>query len=65
MRLSFSTPTIGMEVGMLKVPYHVGESPTVVLYTTYINRHVGTPSKTKTKNTMSLDIAQFGYLHWV
>ena len=28
--------------------------PTVILYT-YINRHAGTPNKTKTKDTMSLD----------
>ena len=34
--------------------YHVGEKPTVILYT-YINRHGGTPNKTKTKDTMSLD----------
>ena len=34
--------------------YHVGEKPTVILYT-YINRHAGTPNKTKTKDTMSLE----------
>ena len=34
--------------------YHVGEKPTVILYT-YTNRYAGTPSKTKTKDTMSLD----------
>ena len=34
--------------------YNTGEKPTVVLYT-YINRHAGTPSETKTKDTMSLD----------
>ena len=34
--------------------YNVREKPTVVLYT-YINRHAGTPNKTKTKETMSLD----------
>ena len=28
--------------------YHVGEKPTVILYT-YINRHAGTPTKGKTK----------------
>ena len=28
--------------------YNVGEKPTVILYT-YINRHAGTPDKTKTK----------------
>ena len=27
--------------------YNVGEKPTVVLYTYYINRHAGTPNKTK------------------
>ena len=35
--------------------YHVGEKLAVILYTYYINRHAGTPSKTKTKDTMSLD----------
>ena len=34
--------------------YHVGEKPTVILYT-YINHHAGTPNKTKTKDTMNLD----------
>ena len=34
--------------------YYVGEKPTVILYT-YINRKAETPSKTKTKYTMSLD----------
>ena len=38
--------------------YHVGKKPTVVLYT-YINRCAGTPTKIKTKGTMSLDKAQF------
>ena len=33
---------------------HVGEKPTVILYT-YMNRHAGTPNKTKAKDTMSLD----------
>ena len=28
--------------------YHVGEKPTVILYTN-INRHVGTPNKTQIK----------------
>ena len=32
-----------------------------MLYT-YINRHAGTPDKTKTKDTMSLD---YNLLHWV
>ena len=42
---------------------HVGEKPTVVTLYTNINRHAGTPSKTKTKkNTMSLDTAQFCYI---
>ena len=38
-----------------------GGSP-VVMYTHYINRHAGTQSKTNTKNTMSLDSAQFCYI---
>ena len=38
----------------LSQQYNVGEKPTVILYT-YINRHAGTPNKTKTIDTMSLD----------
>ena len=34
--------------------YYVGEKPSV-----HINRHAGTPNKTKTKDTRSLDTAQF------
>ena len=30
--------------------YNVGEKPTVILYT-YINRHAGTPTKGKTKQS--------------
>ena len=37
--------------------YNTGEKHTVTLYTN-INRHAGTPSKTKTMDTMSLDKAQ-------
>ena len=33
--------------------YHVGEKATVMLYI-YIDRHAGTPNKTKTKDTMGL-----------
>ena len=33
--------------------YNVGENPIVILYT-YIDRHAGTPNKTKQK-TLSLD----------
>ena len=37
--------------------YQVGQKPTAILYTTYINRHAGAPNKTKTKtnDTSSLD----------
>ena len=42
--------------------YHVGEKPTVTLYTYYIDHPAGTPNKTKTKDTMSLDTAQFCYI---
>ena len=35
--------------------YHVGEKTTFILLYTYIDRHAGTPNKTKTKYTMSLD----------
>ena len=38
----------------LSQQYHVGEKPAVILYT-YITRHAGTLSKTKTKDAMSLD----------
>ena len=34
--------------------YNVGEKPTVILYT-FIKRLAGTPDKTVTKGTMSLD----------
>ena len=41
--------------------YNIGEKPTVILCTS-INRHARTPSKTKTKDTMSsLDTAQSCY----
>ena len=33
--------------------YNVGEKPTVILYTYYINRHAGTPTKGKTKQYTS------------
>ena len=41
--------------------YHVGEKPTVVILYTYIiiNRPARTPSKTTTKDTMSLNRFQF------
>ena len=42
--------------------HHVGEKPTVILYT-YINRHAGTPSKPKPKDTMSL--VRANVFHWV
>ena len=42
------------------VQYNVGEKPTVILYT-YINRHAGTPSKTKAKY-MSLDYSSICYV---
>ena len=35
--------------------YHVGEKPSVHIH----NRHAGTPNKTKTKDTRSLDTSQF------
>ena len=41
--------------------YHVGEELTAILYT-YITRHAGTPSKTNTRDTMSLDTAHFCYI---
>ena len=40
--------------------HHVGEEPTVILYTTYINRHAGTPNKTKIEDTMSLAVVTLG-----
>ena len=42
--------------------YHVAEKPTVILYTTYINRLAGTPDKRKAKDSMSLDHI---LLHWI
>ena len=41
--------------------YNVGEKPTVILYT-YIDRHAGTPNKTKTKDTMRLDYSSVCYI---
>ena len=41
--------------------YHVGEKSTVILYT-HINRDAGTPNKTKTKDTMSLDYSSIYYI---
>ena len=29
--------------------YNIGEKPTVIMYTIYINRHAGPPNKNKTK----------------
>ena len=40
---------------------NVGDKPTVILYT-YINRHTGTPSKTMTKDTMSLNYSSICYI---
>ena len=34
--------------------HHVGEKPTIILCTS-INRHAGTPNKTKIKESVSLD----------
>ena len=48
----------GSNLGQL---YHVGEKPTVILYTS-INRHEGTPSKTKKKYTLSLDYSSICYI---
>ena len=57
-------PLYGIKLGSLMVVtkgqwYHVGEKPTVIQYTYIIYRDAGTPSKTKTKDTMSLYRAQF------
>ena len=41
--------------------YHVGEKPTVIMYT-YSNRHGGTPNKTATKDAMSLDYSSICYI---
>ena len=48
-------------VVILGQQYHIGETPTVILYT-YINRYAGTPNKTKKKNTMSLDYTSVCYI---
>ena len=45
------------------IGFPVGEKPNVILYIYYnIDRHAGTPSKTKTKDTMNLDTAHFFYI---
>ena len=36
---------------------NVGEKPTVILFTAYINRHTGTPEQ-RQKHTEGLDITQ-------
>ena len=41
--------------------YNLGERPIVILYN-YINRHAGTPNKTKTKDTISLDYSSICYI---
>ena len=41
---------------------NVGEKPTVILYTYIINRLAGTPSQTKTDDTMSLDYSSICYI---
>ena len=41
---------------------NVGEKPTVILDTTYINRHARDTSKTETKGTISLGTAQFCHI---
>ena len=41
--------------------YDVGEKPNVVWYTC-INRHAGTPNKTKTKDSISLDYSSICYI---
>ena len=42
---------------------NIGEKPTVILVLyTYINRHAGPPSKTKTKGTMSLDYSSICFI---
>ena len=45
--------------------YHVGEKPTVILYTCHINRRAGTPDKTKTNDTMSLDTLGLARIGWM
>ena len=42
--------------------YHVGEKPTVKLHA-YINRHAGTPNKTKTNHTTRLEGTKEYQLH--
>ena len=42
--------------------YHVEEKSTVILYTYNIDRHAGTPNRTKTKGTISLDYSSVSAL---
>ena len=46
LRLLYGSPT----VVTLGQQYNVGEKPTVILYTSYINRHAGTPNKKRKHN---------------
>ena len=45
--------TSPMVVTSLGQQYNIGEKPTVILYTNYINRHVGTLKKIQSRNTVS------------
>ena len=47
-----------MVVVILCQQYDVEEKSTIILYT-QINRHAGTPNRTKTINAMSLDYSLF------
>ena len=57
-RLQRQRQNLFIVVVTLGQKYNVGEKPTLIILYTYINRRAETPSKTKTKDTMSLDRAQ-------
>ena len=60
-QMNFPLSPFAQENLVSRQEYDVGEKPTVRLYT-YINRYAGSPNKTKTRDTMTLDTAQVCYI---
>ena len=52
---------IAVQGHQTKQRQNVGEKPTITLYN-YIDRHAGTPNKTKTKDTISLNYSSICYI---
>ena len=43
--------------------YNIGEKPTVILYTYYINRHAGTPEKQRRQKSTSSNMVVIIYCY--